>query len=138
MFSCQDPPLNIFTASFTINGMVYVSSSGDNTTTPFTGTGGLDPNSFGSSILNTTSNGTSHSVSATRSTASASSTSSAQPSSTLPPITPEDEEEYLRNHRGPGAASRNSGTALQVDYERLKFQLVFIVWPAIIGITMAL
>ncbi|KAI0087241.1 hypothetical protein BDY19DRAFT_956916 [Irpex rosettiformis] len=139
MFSCKKPPVTIFTASFTIVGMAYMSSSGDNTTAWSPDSDGFDPDSLGPNSPNTTATST-HSVSAVHSTGlsvSASATSSAQPSSTLPPISPQDEEDYLRNHRGPGAVS-NGGTTLNIDYERLKFQLVFIIWPAIIGITMAL
>lgn len=67
------------------------------------------------------------------STATATSTSSAQPTSTLPPITPEEEADYLHKHH-----ASTSGATGVLDYERLKFRLVFILWPAIVGITMAL
>lgn len=144
MFSCKKPKMTTYTASFTIVGMEYMSSTGDNTTTPSPGPNELDPNSYKVVMSNTTSGSSSHSGTVTllpSYTASSTipSSSSSRPSSTLPPISPEDEDDYLRHHR-PGAktSEASSSAVFHVDYERLKFRLVFIMWPAVIGLTMAL
>lgn len=146
MFSCKKPKMTTYTASFTIVGMAYMSSTGDNATSPTPDSNDLNPDSFKVVMSNTTSERNPHSGTVTllpsytaSSTIPASSSSSVRPSSTVPPISPEDEDNYLRNHRPGAKTSDASASALfRVDYERLKFRLVFIMWPAVIGLTMAL
>ncbi|PSR71474.1 hypothetical protein PHLCEN_2v12639 [Hermanssonia centrifuga] len=62
---------------------------------------------------------------------------SATPSNT--PVTVEEENEHLRDESGQKMTSnaiRDYG--LRMNLERLKFRLVFILWPALVGMTMAL
>lgn len=64
---------------------------------------------------------------------------SARPAPTAPPVSADDESAYLHAH-GETQSSGAAGTALgrRIDFERLKFRLVFIIWPAVVGITMAM
>lgn len=54
---------------------------------------------------------------------------------TAPAVSSEEEDAYLHAHDGLPVTSSAERT---VDFERLKFRLVFILWPALVGITMAL
>ncbi|EKM48461.1 uncharacterized protein PHACADRAFT_266345 [Phanerochaete carnosa HHB-10118-sp] len=62
-------------------------------------------------------------------------------SPTATPVSADDESAYRRAHE-PHGASSSSGAAggrhAVVDFERLKFRLVFILWPAVVGLTMAM
>lgn len=62
----------------------------------------------------------------------------ARPSPSIAPVTPDEEDAYLHPH-GPSSNSA-AGFSLggRIDLERLKFRIVFVLWPAIVGITMAL
>ncbi|KAI0700337.1 hypothetical protein BC835DRAFT_1328467 [Cytidiella melzeri] len=137
MFSGKKLPVPVFTASFTIVGMANVSANGDNTTAPFKGSNGPKQDSLAPTTPNTTA-GISRTGTATLLPHTTPSSSYPQPSasSTIPPISAEEEEDFLRHHRGPHSSAGSA--ILCVDYERLKFRLVFIIWPAVIGITMAL
>ncbi|KAG2065642.1 hypothetical protein BDR04DRAFT_1172901 [Suillus decipiens] len=60
--------------------------------------------------------------------------SSSTPSPTsivMPPLRPDD----IGNVNRP---SRSAGSAGRIDIEKLKFRVVFILWPALLGVTMAL
>ncbi|KAG2360822.1 hypothetical protein BDR07DRAFT_1608322 [Suillus spraguei] len=60
--------------------------------------------------------------------------SSSTPSPTsivMPPLRPDD----IGNVNQP---SRSAGSAGRIDIEKLKFRVVFILWPALLGVTMAL
>ncbi|KAG2125693.1 hypothetical protein DEU56DRAFT_824592 [Suillus clintonianus] len=50
----------------------------------------------------------------------------------MPPLRPGD----VSNVNQPSGNSRNSGG--RIDIEKLKFRVVFILWPALLGVTMAL
>lgn len=64
---------------------------------------------------------------------------SATPRPAASPVSSADEEEYLKHDFAHGQASdAGAGAAQRIDLERLKFRLVFILWPALVGITMAL
>jgi hypothetical protein len=54
-------------------------------------------------------------------------------SNTVPPLRPGD----VGNINQPSGNSRN-GAAGRIDIEKLKFRVVFILWPALLGVTMAL
>lgn len=56
-------------------------------------------------------------------------------SPTAPAVSSEEEDAYLHAHDGQPVTS---GAERTIDFERLKFRLVFILWPALVGITMAL
>ena len=56
-----------------------------------------------------------------------------QPTATAPPLTIEEDEPQLPVQTGAAAATLGN-----FDMERFKFRLVFIFWPALVGITMAL
>ncbi|KAG1780014.1 hypothetical protein EV702DRAFT_1024308 [Suillus placidus] len=61
-------------------------------------------------------------------------TSSSSPTSVvIPPLRPGD----VGNIDQPSGNSR-SGAAGRIDIEKLKFRVVFILWPALLGVTMAL
>ena len=59
---------------------------------------------------------------------------------TVAPITPEDEQAYLHSHTPNSDANVSPANSInhRIDFERLKFRIVFILWPAIVGITMAI
>ncbi|PCH37198.1 hypothetical protein WOLCODRAFT_167375 [Wolfiporia cocos MD-104 SS10] len=141
-FICEDPPLVIYTADFTITAMddtppwqgeakalaqtASTTSSGSSyasfpaaSTLPFS----LGSMNFSTaqSVMPTTMSKISTSV------ASASSSSS-----TIEPDNP-----YM-NKAKTGASGGLLWKRTAVDLERVKFRLVFILWPALIGMTMAL
>lgn len=63
---------------------------------------------------------------------------SAKHTPALAPITEEQEEAYLHSHDSLPSTGGGTSVAHRIDFERLKFRVVFIFWPALIGITMAL
>ena len=62
-----------------------------------------------------------------------------RPPSNGPPVSVEEENEF-RKHDSAAAQINDAGgmAGQRIDLERLKFRLVFILWPALVGITMAL
>lgn len=57
------------------------------------------------------------------------------------PVSNDEEAEYLKHDHAQIQQTSDAGggtAAHRVDLERLKFRLVFILWPALVGITMAL
>lgn len=62
---------------------------------------------------------------------------SARPTPTRPPISSDEEDAYL-HAQSPQYIAGASPVGHRIDFEKLKFRLVFILWPALIGITMAL
>ena len=74
-------------------------------------------------------------------------TSSTKPTSTFSPSADQSSSTFIEVEARPtsyaitnNAASTTSaqGTGSKLDWERLKFRIVFILWPAMIGLTMAL
>ncbi|GJE92426.1 hypothetical protein PsYK624_085800 [Phanerochaete sordida] len=65
---------------------------------------------------------------------------SARPAASAPPVSASDEDAYLHAHGGGATSGAGGAGALgrHIDFERLKFRLVFIIWPALVGITMAM
>ena len=57
----------------------------------------------------------------------------------IPPVTEEEAAEHSK-HDGqrPQTSDAGGNAGQRIDLERLKFRLVFILWPALVGITMAL
>lgn len=62
----------------------------------------------------------------------------AKPPMGAPPVSNDEEAEYLKHDHQQIQQTSDAGGGHRVDLERLKFRLVFILWPALVGITMAL
>ena len=129
-FACKKPKLSVYTASFTILDMSSMSAAGQNQPSSQPK---LASNALITSYPNTT---------ALSSSTSTHTTSRSTP--TAAPVSPSDEQAYLDAHtpKGPGANLASGSGSIsfghRIDFERLKFRIVFILWPAIVGITMAL
>ena len=125
-FDCKKPQLSIYTASFTIIDMSSIPAAGQQTQ-PNPTTGGF----FTPYLTLVLPNETTVATLAPQRT-------STKPSPTLAPISPEDEDAYLHSHSPKTNNAGESPIRHRFDFERLKFRMVFVVWPALIGITMAL
>ena len=130
-FNCKHAAVSVYTAFFTILDMAsLMPASMSNQTT-------LAPDDLYTPYLtivlpNTTSVTT---LAPTR--------ASARPSPTASPVSADDENAYLHAHdpqsnSAIGGSSFGSSLGRRIDLERLKFRLVFIIWPAVVGITMAI
>ncbi|EMD36590.1 hypothetical protein CERSUDRAFT_74518 [Gelatoporia subvermispora B] len=154
-FVCNNPELSVYTARFSISHVEgdvapVTSGSGSNdaavasligTTPALVGT----PPAPTRMMTMPTSNSTAGSTigptpSAVRSTSIApsatSQTQTQQPQNQSQ--NSQDENENSVNGRKTGAGTGIIGRRSTVDLERVKFRLVFILWPALVGITMAL
>ncbi|OBZ78369.1 hypothetical protein A0H81_02242 [Grifola frondosa] len=128
-FICDNPPLTIYTADFTIadmapysplhGGTIDANKSTVETVSIFTPVLTLVlPNSTVVSTLAPT-------------------TVPLRPSA-VPSVISNEEDSYMAHDKNPGAVIGGTGRRTTVDLERFKFRLVFIFWPALIGITLAL
>ncbi|OCH84793.1 hypothetical protein OBBRIDRAFT_785709 [Obba rivulosa] len=138
-FVCEKPPLSVYTARFTITNM-------DGDPAPASGghLGSGANNAAAASLI-----GPTPMLGAASSTigptASAQRSSAGSPTSTSPAQTQNSNQnkngssdENSVNGRKTGAGTGIVGRRTTVDLERVKFRLVFILWPALVGITMAL
>ncbi|KZT02851.1 uncharacterized protein LAESUDRAFT_762503 [Laetiporus sulphureus 93-53] len=145
-FICEDPPLTIYTADFTITAMddtspyggsehdAEVSSSSYATKTSasvYTATFSLGPLS-----ISTTFESSSTGQSSTSPSLTSSSINTPVSTSTSPVMT-QTENPYMDKAKT-GASGSSIWRKTTVDLERIKFRLVFILWPVLIGVTMAL
>ncbi|GBE84629.1 predicted protein [Sparassis crispa] len=116
-FICDDPPLTVYTADFTITMMSDM--------TPYTGLEAprADEGSTSVSIALP-------SISTSPSASPSSSTTTGASATTM--------QNPYADKKKTGAGGGNLWRRTSVDLERAKFRLVFILWPVLIGITMAL
>ncbi|KAI0916196.1 hypothetical protein AcW1_009966 [Taiwanofungus camphoratus] len=133
-FICDDPPITVYSAEFTLTDMSdtrpYDGAEQAMTQSAPTDT---SPASISTAMLkfgplNTTMVSTSTSTITRPSTAA---------TGTPPPISDQNEDPYIKNKKT-GASSGSLWKRTAVDLERIKFRVVFILWPALVGITMAL
>ncbi|KAI0795003.1 hypothetical protein C8Q75DRAFT_748511 [Abortiporus biennis] len=127
-FTCQKPRLTIYTADFTVTNMASVSQ------TEHTQQQKLAASPAPNGPSSTKNQYAPLTLGLPNSTYT---TPSAQPSNTVSPIADQqqdsgDSSDGIPNQSGSSIAGR------RVDMEKIKFRLVFILWPALIGISMAL
>lgn len=125
-FNCKDRGVSIYTSMFTLTDMSSVVPAGQ-TNQSSTLTDGL----YTPYLTVVLPNATSVSALAPLRT-------TARPSPSVAPVSPDEEDAYLHSH---GQSTNNAaGFSLggSIDLERLKFRIVFVLWPALVGITMAL
>ncbi|KZT70569.1 hypothetical protein DAEQUDRAFT_810471 [Daedalea quercina L-15889] len=136
-FICEDPPVTVYTARFALVAM--------DDTPAYHRAGKLEPRSTSTAYLTLGSSATSSPASFATIPMSLNSTTvstspSRMPSSTvrssyaIPTSTSNPYRQQTQNSAG-SSGSWKRGT---VDMERLKFRLVFILWPFLIGMTLAL
>jgi len=136
-FICEDPPLTIYTAEFTITAM--------DDTLPYHGAEKAVAQSTSMTTMKTTSPTVSVATfsmghlnastvsSGVTSTASTSTTASSRVSSASTQTT----NPHMDKAKS-GAAGGSLWKRTSVDLERIKFRMVFILWPMLIGMTLAL
>ncbi|KAI0746712.1 hypothetical protein C8Q80DRAFT_1176900 [Daedaleopsis nitida] len=134
-FVCQHPAITVYTAEFTITGMATLPPLDGPTLSSHNGSHpsivyGTPPDTAVSTPKPSASKPLSTSVS-----------TSPTPTSTST-VQDEDEAEgfgdYMRTHPANDAVTLGPRKKPTVDLERLKFRFVFVFWPTLIGITMAL
>ena len=130
-FSCKTAAISVYTAFFTILDMASLSPASMSNQTADMSDGFYTP--YLTLVL----------PNATIVSTLAPQRTSTRPSPTAPPVSTDDENTYLHAHEPQSNnAARGSwiGNSLgrRIDFERLKFRLVFIIWPALVGITMAM
>ena len=130
-FTCKQPSTSYYTASFSILDMASISAAGQNVSGNLT--------SATSHALSTPyltlvlPNSTVVSALPARPTSA-----KATPTASRSAVSAEDEQSYLDSHTPKSAKSVSNSITHRIDFERLKFRIVFIFWPALVGITMAL
>ncbi|KAI0717446.1 hypothetical protein C8T65DRAFT_805148 [Cerioporus squamosus] len=132
---CEDPSITVYTADFTITGMTNLYPFGGPSTTDNNNT---DPNVVYVTPMLTLVLPESTIVSALKPTPS-----TLSPSGTAPSESTLEDEGFHSRMRGPGQLQSGAAAAgirkrPTVNLEYLKFQSVFIFWPTLIGIAMAL
>ncbi|CCM01780.1 uncharacterized protein FIBRA_03847 [Fibroporia radiculosa] len=135
-FICETPPLTVYTADFTITAM--------DDTSPFQGAekAVISSTVGGAEAAMSTSSAiapypSSPSTMTTSSTVSSTTQTSSPTSTTSSPTGTQTHNPYM-NKAKTGASGGGLWTRTTVDLERVKFRLVFILWPMMIGITMAI
>ncbi|RPD65421.1 hypothetical protein L226DRAFT_242918 [Lentinus tigrinus ALCF2SS1-7] len=134
-FICQEPAVTIYSADFTITGMTNLYPLDGPSIDDYNAT---DPNVVYVTPMLTLVLPGSTVVSALKPTPS---TISPSPSATAPSVsTYEDQglDSRMRGHRLSDAGVASIRKRTTVDMEYLKFQSVFVFWPTLIGIAMAL
>ncbi|KAI8986855.1 hypothetical protein BD414DRAFT_461297 [Trametes punicea] len=127
-FICQQPPLTVYTADFTIINMANIY--------PIDGLTIDAHNESAPTITYITPELTLVLPDATVVSTLKPTPVTMRPTATAPPLTIEEDEPYAPAQTG--AAVATAGKRPTIDMERLKFRLVFIFWPALVGISMAL
>ena len=134
-FISDDPPSTTYTSRFTLAAMddtppYHRSGQAQTRSTTYPV---LEDNAT-SSLVSSSSAPTSLNTSSTSMTSTRLSTSTVSSSYVIPTSTSNPYRQQNKNSAGSsGSWKRNT-----VDMERLKFRLVFILWPLLIGVTMAL
>ncbi|KAH9925794.1 uncharacterized protein B0H18DRAFT_1008394, partial [Fomitopsis serialis] len=133
-FICEDPPMTVYTAGFTLSAMddtppYHRSSRAETRSTTYSA---LENNAT-SSFSTFSAAPTSMNISASSSYSSRPSSSSLSSSYAVPTSTSNTYRQKAHSSTGSsGSWKRNT-----VDTERLKFRLVFVLWPLLVGMTMA-
>ncbi|RDX54434.1 hypothetical protein OH76DRAFT_1397729 [Lentinus brumalis] len=132
-FICEDPPLTVYTADFTITGMTDL--------TPFGGPYVDDHNNTDPNVVYVTPMLTLVLPDTTIVSALKPTPSTVSPKATAPPESTLEDEGFNSRMRGQvqsGAAAASIRKRPTVNLEYLKFRSVFVFWPSLIGIAMAL
>ncbi|KAH9896771.1 hypothetical protein C8Q73DRAFT_686963 [Cubamyces lactineus] len=127
-FICYQPPLTIYTADFSIINMATIS--------PLDGLTIDAHNESAPTVTYSTPILTLVLPNATIVSTLKPTPVTMRPTTTAPPLTIEEDEPRLSVQTG--AATAALGKRPMFDMERFKFRLVFIFWPVLVGITMAL
>lgn len=141
-FTCEDPPLTIYTADFTVTAMDDTpryqgsenavadseASIGTSYATPSATTATYSLPTMYSQLYTSSSSAVSSTPSMTRVSSTSVNTASAASTGTGNP--------YM--NKAKTGAGGGSWMRTSVDLERVKFRLVFVLWPVLIGLTLAL
>ncbi|KAI0330670.1 hypothetical protein GY45DRAFT_1323424 [Cubamyces sp. BRFM 1775] len=127
-FKCHQPPLTIYTADFTITDMATIF--------PLDGLTIDAHNESAPMVTYITPKLTLVLPDATLVSTLKPTPVTMRPTATAPPLTIEEDDSHPSVQTG--AAASTLGKQSMFDMERFKFRLVFIFWPALVGITMAL
>ncbi|KAI0816872.1 hypothetical protein BC628DRAFT_1413983 [Trametes gibbosa] len=127
-FICQDPPVTVYTADFTIIDMASIYPIGSLT---------LDAhNESAPTVTYITPELTLVLPDATVISTLKPTPVTMRPTATAPPLSLEEDGSHPDVQVG--AAMSVLGKRSTLDIERFKFRLVFVFWPALVGVTMAL
>ncbi|KAI0360775.1 hypothetical protein OH77DRAFT_1418783 [Trametes cingulata] len=127
-FICQQPPLTVYTADFTITDMASIY--------PLDGLTIDAHNETAPSVTYITPMLTLVLPGATIVSTLKPTPVTMRPTSTAPPLSIEEDDRPTNTQTG--AAVATLGKRPTIDMERFKFRMVFIFWPALVGISMAL
>ncbi|CDO77548.1 hypothetical protein BN946_scf184912.g47 [Trametes cinnabarina] len=129
-FICQDPPLTVYTADFGITDMANMA--------PLDGLDIGAHNESAPTVTYVTPMLTLVLPDATVVSTLKPTPVTMRPTPTAPPYTVEEDDEPHALPAQTGAAVATLGKRPTLDMERIKFRLVFIFWPALVGISLAL
>ncbi|KAI0635068.1 hypothetical protein C8Q77DRAFT_674370 [Trametes polyzona] len=128
-FVCQHPPVTVYTADFTITDMASIY--------PLDGLTIDAHNESAPTVTYITPALTLVLPDATVVSMLKPTPVTLRPSATTPPLSTEDHDDYHDDIQT-GSAAANLGKRPILDMERFKFRMIFVFWPALVGMTMAL